>query len=339
MAQEGIKLVGDMFNTPIAIFTFNRPQLTEQLLGILARVKPRRILVVSDGPRPHVASDVEKCEAVRRLFENLDWECRVDRDFAETNMGSFPRNSTGLNWVFEQVEEAIILEDDCLPDLSFFPFCEELLDKYRDDCRVGLISGNNFLKQSVDQETPSYFFSSYATTWGWASWRRTWHQVDLSMPYWPEFRDSGELRQSVFSSSEAKYWQSIYDAILEQRMKNAWDYQLILACLKFNLLTIVPSVNLVSNVGYGPDGTHCMDESSTMHDAPRGELVFPLVHPADVRRCGSVDYAIFRVRFQPSQPPFWVLAKSKLLLRSKLIRTLNHARKKILARMKIGLEP
>lgn len=189
-----------MFNTPVAIFAFNRPQLTERLLGILAQIKPSRILVVADGPRPHVVADIEKCAAVRRLFDNLDWECRVERNFAESNMGSFPRNSSGLNWVFEQVEEAIILEDDCLPELSFFPYCEELLDRYRNDSRVGLISGNNFLRPPVDSLKSSYFFSNYPATWGWASWRRTWNQVDLNMPYWPQFRDSGKLRQAVRKS-------------------------------------------------------------------------------------------------------------------------------------------
>ncbi|MGA7750965.1 MAG: glycosyltransferase family 2 protein [Gallionella sp.] len=289
--------MGEMLNTPVAIFTFNRPQLTERLLGILAQVKPRRILVVSDGPRSHVASDAEKCMVVRRLFDNLDWECRVERNFAESNMGSFPRNSSGLNWVFDQVEEAIILEDDCMPDLSFFPYCEELLERYRDDSRVGLISGNNFLRQSADQKKPSYFFSSYPMTWGWASWRRTWHQVDLNMPYWPQFRDSGKLRQAVFSSSEARYWQSIYDAILERRMNNAWDYQLILACLKFNLLTIVPSVNLVSNVGFGLDSTHSQGANNLVDNVPAHGLKFPLVHPDKVQASKRLGYRIFRRRF------------------------------------------
>lgn len=292
-----------MFNTPIAIFTFNRPELTERLLGILAQVKPSRILVISDGPRSHVPNDVEKCAAVRILFENLGWTCRVDRNFAESNMGSFPRNSSGLNWVFEQVEEAIILEDDCLPDLSFFPYCEELLDKYRNDSRIGLISGNNFFKRPVDRQTPSYFFSCYAMTWGWASWRRIWQQVDFNMPYWPQFRDSGMLRKAVFTSSEAKYWQNIYDAILERRMNNAWDYQLILTCLRFNLLTIVPSVNLVSNVGFGPDATNCNYINNLISNVPVHGLKFPLKHPVSVRRSGQMDHAIFKVRFDCYSPP------------------------------------
>jgi len=303
VAQVSTKSAGNGFNTPIAVFTFNRPQLTDRLLGILAQVKPRRILVVSDGPRPNVASDVEKCAAVRSLFEKLDWDCQIERNFAESNMGSFPRNSSGLNWVFEQVEEAIILEDDCMPDPSFFPYCQELLEKYCDDPGVGLISGNNFLKHTVVQQVPSYFFSGYATTWGWASWRRTWRQVDLDMPYWPQFRDSGKLRQSVFSSSEAKYWRSIYDAIHERRRRNAWDYQLLLTCKRFNLLTIVPSINLVSNIGFGPDATNCTDCSSLTANLKAHGMKFPLVHPEKVQASPQMDYQIFR----RCHLPYWWL--------------------------------
>lgn len=305
MAQVGNKSAGNGFNTPIAILTFNRPQLTERLIGILAQVKPRRIFVVSDGPRPNVTSDVEKCAAVRSLFEKLGWECQIERNFAESNMGSFPRNSSGLNWVFAQVEEAIILEDDCMPDTSFFPYCEELLEKYRDDPRVGVISGNNFLKPTVVQQVPSYFFSGYATTWGWASWRRTWRQVDLDMPYWPQFRDGGTLRQSVFSSSEAKYWRGIYDAIHERRVKNAWDYQLMLACRRFNFLTIVPSVNLVSNVGFGPDATNCQDSNSSVSNLKAHRMTFPLVHPEKVQASLQLDYRIFRQCYLPYRWVRW----------------------------------
>ncbi|MBY0246146.1 MAG: hypothetical protein K2Q17_00660 [Nitrospiraceae bacterium] len=298
---------GDGFDTPIALLTFNRPHLTKRLVEILAQVKPRRVFVVSDGPRPHVAGDVENCAAVRRLFEKLDWECEIERDFAERNMGSFPRNASGLNWVFDQVEEAIILEDDCVPSLSFFPYCEALLKKYRDNPRVGVISGNNFLKPGTGEQTASYFFSRYATTWGWASWRRTWRQVDLEMPYWLEFRDSGKLRQSVFSSSEENYWRGIYDRIHQRTRKNAWDYQLMLACRRFDLLTVVPSVNLVSNAGYGPDATHCINPNNLACDVAAHELRFPLIHPEKTEASPEIDYRIFRQRFHE----YWWFRKTK----------------------------
>ena len=330
MAQVEFNSVGNMFNTPVAIFSFNRPQLTERLIGILAQIKPRRILIVSDGPRPHVADDVEKCAAVRRLFDNLSWNCRIDRNFAESNMGSFSRNSTGISWVFDQVEEAILLEDDCMPDLSFFPYCEELLGKYRDDARVGLISGNNFLNQKAGRQSVSYFFSGYATTWGWASWRSTWQRVNLDMPYWKDFRDSGELRAVLHTREEEKYWKRIYNAIEERRMNNAWDYQLILSCLRFNMLTVVPSVNLVSNIGFGPDGTHCINADSPLNDIPLGELRFPLSHPEKVGPSGSTDFKIFAVRFRFSRKPLYVRIREKFFSKNGILGKLYLAGKNII---------
>ena len=290
-----------MFNTPVAIFTFNRPHLTERLIGILAHIKPSRILVVSDGPRPNVPGDAEKCAAVRRLFDHLEWECQVDRNFAASNMGSFPRNASGLNWVFEQAEEAIILEDDCVPDLSFFPYCEELLEKYREDSRIGLISGNNFLNSKYQHGLPSYFFSIYATTWGWASWRRTWEKVEINMPYWPEFRNSGALGLTVCNLEEEEYWRIIYDEIQAKKRKNAWDYQLILTCMRFKLLTIVPAVNLVSNVGFGSDATNCLDINSPLSNVSAHNLPLPLRHPNREESSTKVDKLIFDIRFGNSR--------------------------------------
>lgn len=295
IVDEGSR--GQGLSAPIAILTFNRPELTERLLTILEQIRPPRILVVSDGPRANVTTDVERCAAVRRLFDTLSWECRVDRNFAEHNMGSSPRISSGLTWVFDQVEEAIILEDDCVPDLSFFPFCEELLRKYRGDDRVGLISGNNFLKSASRGQAASYFFSGYATTWGWASWRRTWRLVDFSMPYWIEFRDSGKLRQSLYSDHEDLYWRNIYDGIHDKRIENEWDYQLMLTCRRCNLLTIVPALNLVSNIGFGVDATHYKNNKFLELNVPIHPLPFPLVHPERVEMSSKVDYQIYQRRF------------------------------------------
>ena len=321
--------MSEFFNTPVAVFTFNRPELTQRLLDVLSKIKPRRILVVSDGARPDVPGDAEKCHAVRRLFDDLNWECLIEKNYAESNMGSFARNSSGLNWVFENVEEAIILEDDCLPDPSFFPYCAELLEKYRFDPNIGLISGNNFLNLERKSNLPSYFFSSYATTWGWASWRRTWQQVDLSMPYWPAFRDSGELRAAVHSREEVKYWKKIYNAIEKKKMKNAWDYQLMLACFKFNMLTIVPSVNLVSNIGYGPDATHCKNASSPLNDIPRGKLEFPLSHKEKVRANGLTDYKIFSVRFQFKKRSLYIRFRGNLLRVKRILNRIFQSGKKM----------
>jgi hypothetical protein len=319
MAQLSEKSSDGGFNTPIGIFAFNRPQFIERLLGILAEIQPRRILAVADGPRPHVAGDAEKCAAVRGLFEKIDWKCEIKRNFAEQNMGSFPRNSSGLNWVFTEVEEAIILEDDCMPDTSFFPYCEELLAKYRNDHRVGVISGNNFLRHMSRKQVPSYFFSRYALTWGWATWRRTWQKVDLDMPYWPEFRDSGKLRQSVFSEREEWYWRYIYDRIYERQLKNAWDYQLMLTCRRFDLLTAIPSVNLVSNIGHGRDATHCTGIYNQEANVSTYALKFPLTHPKNVEASSLLDCRIFFRRFQEYWWVKWSRRVRTILQRLKVV--------------------
>ena len=277
---------------------FNRPQLTERLIGVLEKVRPSRLLLVADGPRPGNAEDIKKCAAVRKLFEDLAWDCQVERNFAKSNMGSFKRNSSGISWVFEKVEGAILLEDDCIPDLSFFPFCQELLERYQNEEKVGLISGNNFLQPgSAPGENTSYFFSRYATTWGWASWRRIWRQVDLDMPYWAEFRDSGSLKSTVYTREEEDYWKWIYNSIQERIMRNAWDYQLMLTCLKNNLYTIVPEINLVTNSGFGRDATNCSDETSPVSDYPVESMAFPLRHPRKIESSAKRDYLIFNIRF------------------------------------------
>jgi len=289
--------MSNFFETPVAVFMFNRPQLTERLVRVLEKIRPSRLLLVADGPRPGNTDDIEKCASVRKLFENPSWDCQVERNFADNNMGSFKRNSSGISWVFDKAEEAILLEDDCIPDLSFFPFCRELLARYRHDDKVGLISGNSFLSPVPFVSRSSYFFSGYATTWGWASWRRTWQNVDLNMCYWEEFRDSGGLGSAVFSIDEQEFWTNLFNNIRANRISNAWDYQLVLAGLKNDFLTVVPSLNLVSNEGFGTEATHCRVEESPLAEVPAHRLSFPLSHPEKVSASKKRDYLIFNRRF------------------------------------------
>lgn len=300
----------DEFKVPVALFNFNRPQMTRLVFDVVRQIKPRRLLLVADGPRESRPDDMRLCAEVRAIFDEIDWECEVSRNFSDTNLGSFKRNSSGLNWVFDIVEEAIILEDDCVPSLSFFRFCEELLERYRDDPRVGCISGNNFGFSKSGYKNNSYFFSAYASPWGWASWRRVWREVDLTMSWWESDAGREMLRDLFPNKAEWQYWYGIYECIRSGKMKNAWDYQLILSLFRHSQCCAIPQVNLVSNIGFGIDGTHCVDEFSPLHAFPRGELKFPLVHPADVRHSSSVDHVIF-CRTQP-QHSLWLRAINKL---------------------------
>jgi hypothetical protein len=266
-------------NTPVALLLFNRPSTTAKVLEAVRKAKPPKLLVVTDGPRKDRPNDLEQCAAVLNLIHQVDWDCQVLKNYSDINLGSYQRNSSGLNWIFSMVEEAIILEDDCIPHPSFFRFCEELLNYYRNDERVMVISGDNFLLGRY--KTPySYHFSKYPHTWGWASWRRSWEAVDLEMKFWPEFRKNRGL-EAIFSNHQTvEFWDYIFQSIYTGKMRSAWDYKLILTSFMRNCVSVVPSVNLVSNIGHGLGATHTKDANDPFADIPTQEIQFPLQHPA-----------------------------------------------------------
>lgn len=308
VSQSGSPVAMGGFGVPIALFNFNRPHLTRRVFEVVRKVKPRRLLLIADGPRPSKPDDARLCAEVRAIFDDIDWDCEVSRNFSDTNLGSFKRNSSALNWVFDTVEEAIILEDDCIPSLSFFRYCEELLERYRNDPRVGVISGNNFGFPGIGHSNDSYFFSAYTYTWGWASWRRVWREVDLTMSWWEPDAGREMLRALFPCAAEWRSWHALYENIRGGATKNAWDYQLLLSSFRRSQYCAIPRVNLVSNIGFGTDATNCKDEFSSLQNFPRGELEFPLVHPADVRRSIQVDHAIFCTR----SPTLWQRAINRL---------------------------
>ena len=165
--------------TPVALLIFNRPDTTERVFNAVAKARPSKLLVVADGPRDSRPGEAARCEQTRAIIKRVDWDCEVITNFADRNMGCKLRVSSGIDWIFEQVEEAIILEDDCLPDPSFFRFCDEMLERYRDNERVGMVSGGN-LQFGRHRGTGSYYFSKYTHIWGWASWRRAWKRTSAS---------------------------------------------------------------------------------------------------------------------------------------------------------------
>jgi hypothetical protein len=300
---SSVESIKSGFATPIALLNFNRPHLARQVFDVVRQIKPQRLLLVADGPRADKPDDARLCAEVRAIFDEIDWECEVSRNFSETNMGSFKRNSTGLDWVFDSVEEAIILEDDCVPSLSFFPYCAELLEQYRNDTRVGVISGNCFVPPGPAQDDASYFFSAYALTWGWASWRRVWKQVDLTMSWWESVSGTEMLTTLHQTPQESEYWVKLYEGISSGSYKNAWDHQIILSGFRHSQLCIIPSVNLISNLGCGEDGTHLKDANSPLANIPTQELSFPMRTPSKIWRSGSMDHAIFKTRIDINIPP------------------------------------
>lgn len=243
-------------STPVAFFIFNRPETTEAVFREIAAARPQKLLIVADGPRPDRSDDVERCESVRRIVEDVPWDCEVLRNYSDVNLGCKARVSSGLDWVFKECEEAIILEDDCLPDPTFFTYCSELLRRYRDDERVMTISGTNFL-DGTKRTDFTYYFSRIPFIWGWASWRRAWQHYDVSMTEWPTLRNSRWL-ESIFPWQEAvSYWTRKFDATYDGSI-DTWDYQWIMSSWLQSGITCAPKVNLIENIGFGEDATHAM---------------------------------------------------------------------------------
>jgi len=274
-------------NTPIGLIAFNRPEPTERVLEAIAAVKPSKLFIFADGPRPDRPDDIPKCEAVRSLVSRIDWECDLRTFFSDRNLGCKYGPLAGIDWLFEQVEEAIILEDDCLPHPSFFKFCEELLDRYRHDERVMMISGYNFFGRTPGQ---SYHFSYLGSTWGWATWRRAWRLNDPELTRWQQVVDSGVIENLFPDPAHIRFWHFIFDRILDGRMTDAWDYQWQLACWCNSGYRIFPATSLVSNIGFGDDATHTFGD--VPFDNSVTEMKFPLDHPPLTVRCFDLDREI-----------------------------------------------
>lgn len=288
-------------NTPVALIVFNRPDTTERVFAEIAKAKPPKLLLIGDGPRLDRAGEAEKVAATRAIVGRVDWECEVLTNFSEVNLGCKMRPKTGIDWVFEQVEEAIILEDDCLPHPSFFRFCEEALEKYRHDERVFLISGDNFQFGRTRTED-SYYFSRNNHIWGWASWRRAWKYYDVNLTLWPEVRDGGWLDDVLSDHEQVSYWTDIFQKVADGEIHSAWDYQWTFACWINSALTVLPNVNLISNIGFGQDATHTTG-SSCLENLPTAEMVFPLKHPKMVVRDATADAFTTQLIFKKYQPP------------------------------------
>ena len=276
-----------MTDVPVVLLVFNRPEITARTFAAIRAARPATLLVVADGPRPDRPGEAALCAATRAVVAEPDWPCRVLRDYSETNLGCGRRVASGLDWAFERVDQAIVLEDDCRPDASFFPYCAELLERYRDDPRVMMISGDNFQDGRL-RGPASYYFSRYPHVWGWASWRRAWRRYDFTMAGWPELAKTGEwLGRHTADPLMAAYWRRCFTAAASGRV-DTWDYQWLFACWAHDGLAVAPNRNLVENIGFGADATHTTGDGRRLA-LPAAAMDFPLRHPAEMAPCAAAD--------------------------------------------------
>ncbi len=269
------------------MLAFNRPDTTAKVLQSLRVVHPDRVFFAVDGPRGGVEGERERVLEVQRLAESIDWDCEVRTLFRNGNLGCKVAVSQAISWFFDSVEAGIVLEDDCIAHPSFFPFAAELLQRFREDARVCMISGDNF--QFGRHHTPySYYFSRYTHIWGWATWRRAWRLYDHAMALWPELRDRGWLQDVLEDSGAASYWSRIFETTWADR-NASWAYRWIFCAWANGALTVLPSGNLVSNIGFGGAATHTLNRRNKFASLPLEAMSFPLRHPPDVIRDASAD--------------------------------------------------
>jgi hypothetical protein len=260
-----------MFETPILLLIFNRPDTTAQVFEAIKIVKPKNLFLAADGPREGNKDDIINCEEVRKyVLDNIDWDCEIKKLFREKNLGCGKGVSSAITWFFENVEEGIILEDDCVPSLSFFNYCSKLLEKYRHNSDVFLIGGSNFQKKRRGKE--SYYFSAYGHVWGWASWRRAWKYYDFSLNSISD-REFYNCLNFYFSKNREKfYWYEIF-----KRMKydpiDTWDYQWTFSQWYNKGINIIPNLNLVNNIGFNDNATHTKQFVAGISDRPSNDII------------------------------------------------------------------
>lgn len=242
------------FKTPILLVVFNRPSVTKTIFNQIRKIKPKYLFVAADGPRPNKEGEESKCFETRKITENINWDCKVKRLYRKNNLGCGKGVSSAIEWFFENVEEGIILEDDCLPDKSFFDFCQEMLSVYKKNDQVMLISGDNFLPH-FKHNSKIHYLSRYVHIWGWATWKDRWKEYDFRMSDWSKLSLLDKFKYIDGNMWEKIYWMSAFESVANKHV-DTWDYQWVYSIMKNKANSVVPGTNLITNLGFNSESTH-----------------------------------------------------------------------------------
>lgn len=285
-------------DVPVLLIVFNRPDKVRKLIEVLRETKPRHLFVAADGPRSQVERDAALCKSTLEEIDHIDWPCSVRFLAHQENQGCKAGPETAISWFFSQVDEGIIVEDDCLPEGDFFPFCNELLARYRHDQHVMMIGGHSHLG-TWSGDHASYVFSGTSPTWGWATWASAWQHYDPDMSGW----DDPAIRATVkdrMTSAEFRLVRRRFDLVRSGAL-DAWDFAWAYAMLRLGGVSAVPRSSLITNIGFGEDATHTRNPRSADARIPTGSLNFPLVHPQTTEASADFDRALYRHRFPPTR--------------------------------------
>lgn len=295
------------FETPILFIGFNRPDTSREVLKVLEKVKPINLYVAIDGPRKDVKGEKEQCAEVSRLFDNVNWDCKVHKLIREENLGCAVGVSSAITWFFDNVEQGIIIEDDCVPSLSFFPFSEELLNKYKDSKDIFHISGNNFQNGKMRGDG-DYYFSVIPHAWGWATWRRAWKYFELDF--------SGVITKDIKNFVKNERLLKRYEVCFKNTLNgryDTWDYPWVYWCWNYQGKSILPNRNLVTNIGFGEGATHTTNPDSVQSNVKAYEILFPLNHPSNIEIDRKADkYTFYKIFNQ--RPNYWIRVKHQVKL-------------------------
>ncbi|UOE48311.1 nucleotide-diphospho-sugar transferase [Mucilaginibacter sp. SMC90] len=300
------------YPVPVLFLIFNRPDFTDMVFEAIAEIKPQYLYIAADGPRPDKPDDIGLCTKTRSIIERINWNCEVKTLLRDKNLGCRSAVSEAISWFFENVSEGVILEDDCLPDKTFFPFCAELLEKYRFDNKVMSISGSNLLPEGWKKNTQSYHLA-HGGIWGWATWKRAWSLYDIEMKSWPEQETKAKIKTQLGTPEWYNSYYGMFESSFNKSL-NTWDIQWFYSILINNGTAINPSVNLVKNIGYG-NGTHTHSADDAIASLTLNAMNFPLIHPQkmllDIDYLKQV-YAYLNKRYKSS-----ILNKALRLLKIK----------------------
>jgi len=301
--------------SPVLLIAFNRPQTTAQVFEAIRNARPTRLYVAVDGPRPGRPQEAEICKQVQQITSQVDWPCTLTTLFRTANLGCRLGVSSAIDWFFEHEPEGIILEDDCLPHPDFFRYCDDLLERYRDDPRIMTIGGSNFLPESCAL-TGSYYFTPYFHVWGWASWRRAWSLYDVTMQRY-KTSDKNQLLKKIFGNNinVRTYWRRTFDKVAAGKV-DTWDYQWSLDCLTNDGLTCLPGENLISNIGFGELATHTSDPNSVFSEHRAASINFPLIAPpsvtCDPKISSELEKTLFGITRKTSLKDFGQFTKIRI---------------------------
>ncbi len=291
------------FDTPVLLIIFNRPETTRRVFDTIRQQKPKYFFVAADGPRPDREADIEKCKSAREIIK-VDWVCELKTLYLDKNLGCGRGPANAITWFFSQVEEGIILEDDCLPHPDFFMYCSELLDRFRNAEEIFFIGGTNFQKGIMRGAASYYFSAGHHGTWGWATWKKSWNKFNYYLENVSFEQIKPNLKNLFPNRIQRNYWISIYKEVKKNRYnESCWDYQFYFASWLLNGLAILPNVNLVTNCGFGEDATHTNCEANQLLGLKTASIL-PLKHPTFIYQDKKADF-FFHKKFIQSYEYGW----------------------------------